>query len=73
MQRKWTAVLMTAGALVGAALAVTPIWYSMQRYTEETGYDAGNAGVLFCCTVPTFPMIGIAIGAAIGRAIDRRS
>ena len=63
-----TALLMCIGVVVGAVLAVVPIMIAMQWSTQETGYDAGNVGVFFCFTVPLFPLIGLGVGALIGRA-----
>ena len=67
----WTAGLAIAGTVLGAVLAVVPVWMMMSHYTNQTGYGAGNAGVLFCCSVPLFPPLGLALGMAVGYAIDR--
>ncbi|MCZ6836786.1 MAG: hypothetical protein O7G85_13505 [Planctomycetota bacterium] len=69
-RRWWTALLMPIGCAFGFALAVLPIWLSMQNYTIETGYDAGNGGVLFVCTVPVFPIIGLMLGLGCGYLLD---
>ena len=66
----WTAGMAIAGAVLGAVLAVVPVWMMMQDYTNKTGYAAGNAGIIFVCTVPLFPPLGLALGMAIGYAID---
>ena len=66
----WTAGMAIAGAVLGAVLAVVPVWMMMTHYTNETGYGAGNVGIFFCCTVPLFPLLGLALGIAGGYAID---
>ncbi|MEM6551688.1 MAG: hypothetical protein AAF750_06140 [Planctomycetota bacterium] len=40
---------------------------------SRTGYDAGNAGLLFCCTLPTLPVIGLAAGFALGLKLDNNT
>lgn len=50
------------GGGIGLFLAIVPLYVLMELSYERTGYDAGNAGVFFCCTVPTFPIIGAFIG-----------
>lgn len=40
--------------------------------TKRTGYDAGNAGVLICCTVPVLTVAGFFVGHFVGRRMDRR-
>ncbi len=67
----WTAGMAIAGAVLGAVLAVVPVWMMMSHYTNETGYGAGNAGIFFCCTVPLFPPLGLALGMVAGYAIDQ--
>ena len=67
----WTAGMAIAGAVLGGVLAVVPLWMMMSYSESQTGYDAGNAGVFFCCTVPLFPPIGLALGIAAGYAIDK--
>lgn len=69
--RAWfTVPLVIVGWIVGAVLAVVPLWLLMEWSTARTGYDAGNAGVFFVCTVPTFPIIGMALGGYIGYLLE---
>jgi hypothetical protein len=68
----WTALFMCVGFALGATLAVVPLRRSMERYTAETGFDAGNAGVLFVCTIPLFPILGLGLGGLCGYAINAR-
>ncbi len=68
----WTATGAIVGGALGCFLAVVPLWMLMARSSERTGYDAGNAGVLFACTVPFVPPVAIAIGAALGFLLDAR-
>jgi hypothetical protein len=67
------AILMCAGAVTGAVLAVVPLWLAMSYTETKTGVSAGNAGVFFVCTVPLFPAIGLAAGGLIGAAIRGES
>jgi len=61
--RAWvTALLVIIGWFLGAVLAVVPLWLLMEWSAARTGYDAGNAGIFFVCTVPTFPILGLALG-----------
>lgn len=60
------------GAVVGLIAAIVPLFLMMEISYRITGYDAGNAGVLFCCTVPTFPIIGAMVGVMIAHWIANR-
>ena len=73
MRQWWTALFVCIGTVLGAVLAVVPLWLMMEKSAAETGFDAGNAGVFFVCTIPVFTIIGVVIGAVIGQMIDRKS
>jgi len=68
--RWWTAILIGLGAVLGAVLAVVPLTLMMAYEEARTGFGAGNAGVLFCCTIPVVPIVCMAIGGSIGYWID---
>ena len=72
-RRAYVLLFAVLGAGVGLWLAVYPLFFWMQAHQARTGFDAGNAGVLFVCTVPLLVPAGAFTGAFIGRRIGRRS
>lgn len=63
--RRLTIRVVFAGAVgfvIGLVLAVVPVFVMMEMSFRATGYDAGNGGILLCCTVPTLPIFGALAG-----------
>ncbi len=56
-----------AGFVIGYLLPMLVMYVE----TRRTGYDAGNAGVLICCTVPLLTIAGAFAGRFVGRRMDR--
>jgi hypothetical protein len=50
------------GAAVGFVAGYLLPMVLMAIETKRTGYDAGNAGVLICCTVPLLAVAGLCVG-----------
>lgn len=63
------AVAYAIGATVGIATgAFIGGWLPLrwaQQYTEETGYDGGNAGLCCIVTIPSFAIFGAMIGLSV--------
>ena len=70
LRKPFTALLSGSGLLVGAAMAVLPLWILMRLTAARTGFDSGNMGIFFCCTVPFLPLLGLFLGGAMGSNID---
>jgi predicted RNA-binding Zn-ribbon protein involved in translation (DUF1610 family) len=70
-RRWWTAALTLPGAAVGGVLAVVPIFKMMESNAASSGVDSGNVGIFFCCSVPVFPILGMAAAWAVGLALDQ--
>ncbi|MEM6552961.1 MAG: hypothetical protein AAF750_12665 [Planctomycetota bacterium] len=72
MPHRWKITLAICGLVLGLLAAIS-VPYLLMRWSQwRTGYDAGNAGILFCCTLALFPLVGLIAGLLVGTSLDHR-